>query len=101
MYLVLVSCDLLVSQEFFEEVDFALQRMDRKEATIVPIVLRACDWKSTALGSLQPLPQPDGVPVSDPLNDPVWLDVVTALSVTVKKRLAELNLFELNSATNE
>ena len=41
----------------------AMQRHDRKEATVVPIILRAVNWQSAPFARLQALPK-DGVPVT-------------------------------------
>ncbi|MBA2396549.1 MAG: toll/interleukin-1 receptor domain-containing protein [Ktedonobacteraceae bacterium] len=62
--LLLVSPDFLASDYCYEiEVKRALERHDAKEAIVMPIVLRPCDWSHTPLARLQVLPQ-DGRPIT-------------------------------------
>ena len=78
VFLALISVDLLASPQFQEEATIAFHRRDQAEVTIVPIVLRPCDWRSTALAELEPLPR-SGVPVGSPGNDAAWMEVVAGL----------------------
>ncbi|MBD2097678.1 hypothetical protein H6F90_21500 [Trichocoleus sp. FACHB-591] len=38
------------------EMQWALERHDKGEARVIPILLRPCDWKGAPLGKLQALP---------------------------------------------
>jgi hypothetical protein len=87
LFLVLVSADLLASEEFQDEATIAFHRRDQKEAAIVPIVLRACDWRSTALGELTPLPH-DGEPIASAENDAAWLAVIEGLRGVLRSMYA-------------
>ncbi len=44
------------------EVKRAMERHEAKEAIVIPIILRPCDWESTPFGKLQALPT-NGIPV--------------------------------------
>ncbi|MCX7112756.1 MAG: toll/interleukin-1 receptor domain-containing protein [Proteobacteria bacterium] len=61
---------LLVSPHFIQsrycygvEMRIALERHDRGEAAVVPVILRPCLWHDEAIGKLQALPT-DGKPLS-------------------------------------
>ena len=57
----------------------ALEREEAKEARVVPILLRPCDWQHTPLARLQFLPQ-DGKPLSQqPDQDQAWTDITAGL----------------------
>src|SRR5437016_4520884 len=61
--LLLVSSDFLASDYCYEiEMRRALQRHQHKEARVIPIILRPCDWQSAPFARLQALPR-GGKPV--------------------------------------
>jgi TIR domain len=61
--LLLVSSDFLHSDYCYDvEVRRAMERHERGEATVIPVILRPCDWKSAPFGGLLALPK-DGKPV--------------------------------------
>lgn len=63
--LLLVSANSLYSEYFYDkEMKKALERHEKKEAIVIPIILDDCMWKYTELGDLQALPQ-DGIPIED------------------------------------
>src|SRR5947209_1704101 len=63
--LLLVSPDFMYSDYCYGiEMKRALERHDRKEATVIPIILRPIYWEGT-LGNIQTLPK-DALPVTDP-----------------------------------
>ena len=73
----LVSPDFLASDYCYSiEMKKAIERHERGEATVIPVILRSSGWKLTPLGKLQALPK-DGKPVvssewhnqDDALND--------------------------------
>ena len=78
--LLLISPDFLASEFCWGvEMKTALARHDAGSAKVIPVILRACDWRSTPLAKLQVLPK-DGLPVrkwADP--DDAFLDVVQGL----------------------
>jgi hypothetical protein len=57
----------------------ALTRHRNREARVIPVILRPCDWKHSPLGELQALPT-DGQPITKfPDRDEAFLDVVEGL----------------------
>ena len=71
-----VSADFLALSDRWEsEMTRACERHEAREARIVPVIVRPCDWKSTPLAKLQPAPK-DAIPVTgwaDPKD--AWVDV--------------------------
>jgi hypothetical protein len=85
----LVSPDSIASDYCcVKELGRALEREKRKEALVVPIIVRACDWSDTPLADLQAVPD-DGRPVTSwPNQDEAWANVATSLKKTVHKVLS-------------
>ncbi len=55
--LLLVSADFMHSDYCFDvEVTRAMARHEAKTATVMPVLLRPCDWKTAPFGKLQALP---------------------------------------------
>jgi len=83
-----VSADFLNSEYCYDkEVTQAMVRQSQKEAVVVPIIVRPCDWKDAPFGSLQAIPT-DGRPVTKWSNrDEAWTDVVLKLKITVMEVL--------------
>ena len=85
---------LLVSPDYLNsaycsgvEMKRALERFDRGEARVIPIIVRPVDWQSTSLGHLQVLPR-DGQPLatwSD--REQGWREIVQALNHVVDETL--------------
>lgn len=84
--LLLVSSDFLASDYCNDvEVKRALARHDAKEARVIPIILRACDWENTEFARLQVVPK-DGLPVSKwPDKDSAFLSVEQEILKVVKE----------------
>lgn len=62
--LLLISSDFISSQYCYSrEMSRAIQRHEKKEAQVIPIILRPCDWKSAPFGKLMAVPK-DGKPVT-------------------------------------
>lgn len=76
----LVSIDYLNSAYWSDvEMKQALERFERGEAPLIPILLRPCLWNISPLGKLQVLPG-NGQPVTTWANrESAWLDVVQNL----------------------
>ncbi len=71
--LLLVSADFLASDYCYDiEMTRAMERHERKEAIVIPVILRACDWKHAPFGKLKGVPE-DGRPVTQ------WTDIDSAL----------------------
>ena len=84
LILLLVSSDFIASDYCYDvEMEIALKRHAKDEARVVPIILRACLWERTPLGTLQALPR-SGKPVTSWANrDLAWTDVVKGLEALV------------------
>ncbi len=62
--LLLVSAEFLASPYCYKiEMTRAMERHERKEAIVIPVILRACDWKHAPFGKLKGVPE-DGRPVT-------------------------------------
>jgi internalin A len=74
--LLLVSAHFLASDYCWErELARALERAERREATVIPILLRSCDWDGAPFCKLQGLPR-DMRPINEwPNRDAAWTDV--------------------------
>ncbi len=84
--LLLVSSDFLASDYCFDiELNRAMDRHEKGQARVVPIILRACDWTDSPFGGLQALPK-DGKAISSWSNiDEAFTDVAKGLRQVVKQ----------------
>lgn len=84
LILLLVSPDFIDSEERRTgEVKYAMERHEARAAKVIPVILRACDWRGQPFGSLEPLP-PDGKPVtSHPNQDEAFLAVATGIRAAI------------------
>ena len=88
--LLLVSPDFIHSDYCYGvEMTTALERSANGEATVIPVILRPCDWHSAPFGRLKALPT-DGKPVVKfQTYDDGFLDVVSQLRALVTKSAAK------------
>ncbi len=84
--LLLISPDFLASNYCYGiEMKRALERHDRKEARVIPIILRPSDWHAAPFGKLEALPR-DGKPVTTwPNRDQAFLDVAIGIRKAVEE----------------
>lgn len=76
--LLLVSADFLASDYCFGvEMRRALERHDAGQAAVVPVILRACDWKNSPFKHLNALPSREIAKWASP--DDAFLNVVQGL----------------------
>jgi hypothetical protein len=62
--LLLVSSSFIDSDYCYDvELELAMQRHEKKEALVIPVILRPCAWQKASFGKLQALPK-DGKPVT-------------------------------------
>lgn len=88
----LVSADFHASHACYEE-EFtrALARQRAGKARLIPVIVRACDWRVGPLAALEPLPRrrpgdQDAVPVvSWRDRDEAWTDVVQQLRALIEQ----------------
>ena len=80
LILLLVSADFLASDYAYEiEMTTALNREAKGEVRVVPVILRACEWRDAPFGKLQGFPK-DMKPVASwPNRDEAWSDVARGL----------------------
>jgi TIR domain len=86
--LMLISPDFINSDYCYETESIrALEKHNKGEALVIPIIIRPCLWRETPFQSLQALPT-DGVPVSTSSNpDEAWLNVAQGLLEVVNERI--------------
>ena len=80
VFLLLVSSSFLASDYCWDvETKRAVERHDRGEAKVIPLVLRPCEWHGAPFGKLQALPK-DGKAVTSWTNkDEAWTDVALGI----------------------
>lgn len=85
--LLLISSDFIYSRYCYElEMTEALARHERKEAVVIPVILRPCHWTGLPFGKLQAATK-DGKPVEKyPSLDDAFLEIIKNIE-TVAKRL--------------
>lgn len=78
--LLLVSADFIASDYCYaNEMVRALERHEKKEAIVIPIIIRPVDWKRSPFAKLQALPK-DGRPVTTwQIRDEAWVNVVEGI----------------------
>jgi hypothetical protein len=88
--LLLVSPDFLASDYCYErEMKMALERHRRRQARVLPVILRPVDWQSppSPIGHLQALPR-DGKPIDNfRKRDSAWLEVANGIRRVVTELL--------------
>ncbi|MCD0460077.1 toll/interleukin-1 receptor domain-containing protein [Roseiconus lacunae] len=78
--LLLVSSDFLASNYCYEtEMKAAMERHSVREARVIPIVLRSCDWSLAPFGKLQALPKDAMAVTSWENQDEAFTDVAKGL----------------------
>ena len=85
--LLLVSPDFIASDYCYErEMKRALERHERGDARVVPVILRPCDWHDLPFGKLLATPK-DGRPITKwPNVDEAFQDVVSSIKGALKQR---------------
>ncbi|MBZ3695238.1 toll/interleukin-1 receptor domain-containing protein [Phyllobacterium calauticae] len=76
--LLLISADFLASDYCYDiEMSRAMERHEKREAIVIPVILRACDWHHSPFGKLKAVPL-DGKPVTQ------WTDIDDAFLQVAK-----------------
>ena len=107
MILLLFSPDFIASEECHREVKKAVRLKDEKQVDVIPVILRNCTWKDTAVRDLLAIPK-DGKPITEWDNrDEAWQDVYEKIKNKViritppvwinKLKIYESPLFAKNS----
>ena len=91
--LLLISIDFISSEYCYElEMRRALERHEKGEVCVIPVIVRDCDWKTTPFAKLKALPR-DGQPVADYKNmDTAWREVSEGLRETVDRIQSSRNV---------
>lgn len=84
--LLLVSSDFLASNYCYDiEMQRAMEKHEKGESYIIPVILRPCDWPSAPFGKLLVMPT-DGKPITKfPDQDDAFLEVVNAVKATITR----------------
>jgi internalin A len=84
--LLLVSADFIASDYCYDiEMKRALERHEKKEASVIPIIVRDVSWHSALFGKLQALPK-DGKAVTIwPNKDTAWRNVSEGIEKVIKE----------------
>ncbi|RWX40294.1 toll/interleukin-1 receptor domain-containing protein [Rhizobium leguminosarum] len=84
--LLLVSPDFINSDYCYDrEMTVAMQRHEAREAVVIPVILRACDWHGAPFGKLNATP-PDGRPITQAVDrDQAFLEVAKAVRATAER----------------
>lgn len=87
--LLLISDDFLASDYCYDiEMKRALERHERGEARVIPVILRPCAWESAPFGKLQALPK-DAQPVTKWRNrDEAFLNIANGIKAAVASMTA-------------
>lgn len=87
--LLLVSAAFLNSDYCYDkEMKRALERHETKQASVIPILIRAVDWSGAPFSKLQILPK-DAKPVTSwPNRDEAWTDVAKGIRKAIEELLA-------------
>ncbi|MEO6539788.1 MAG: toll/interleukin-1 receptor domain-containing protein [Ferruginibacter sp.] len=82
--LLLISVDFNNSKYIWEnELNIALERHERKEARVIPVILRTCDWGDMPYAKLQALPT-GARPISSFADkDEAYTDVARGIRMVV------------------
>src|SRR5690349_3848051 len=86
--LLLVSSAFLASDYCFDiEMQRALERHTRKDACVIPIILRPCEWQEAPFAHIQILPN-NGVPVTEWSNpDAAFLNIAEGIRRAIEQRI--------------
>jgi hypothetical protein len=84
--LLLISPDFIASNYCYErEMKRALERHDQREARVIPVILRPCDWHDLPFGKLMATPKDGQAITTWPNIDSAFLDVVTSIKRALKE----------------
>ncbi|WP_437314961.1 TIR domain-containing protein [Sorangium sp. So ce385] len=86
LILLLVSPTFIASDNCYDrEMARALERWQRGEAQVIPVLVRPCEWDQTQLRRLRPLPDNGRPVVNWPSRDDAWLNVVQGIRRVVEQ----------------
>jgi internalin A len=84
--LLLVSADFIASDYCYDrEMKIALQRHEEKKASVVPIIVRDCNWRIAPFAKLQALPKDGKAVTLWPDKDSAWRNVSESIQSLAEK----------------
>lgn len=88
--ILLVSSTFIASEYCYsKEVMAAIERHDKNDAVVIPLIIRRCHWDQTPFSKIQGIPK-DGRPIASwPNLDEGWYDAIDGLKKTINKILEE------------
>ena len=100
--LLLISSDFIASDYCYDiEISKAMEMHEQKNAVVIPIVLRPCDWKDLPFSKIQGLPK-DAKPITTWTNiDEAFVDTIEGIKAVVKAILKNKNELSRPSAIKE
>ncbi len=88
--LLLVSASFLASNYCYEiEMKRAIARHEAGEARVIPVILRACDWKNAPFAKLQALPTDARAITSWPNRDEAFAEVAHGIREAGRRFVGE------------
>ena len=89
--LLLASADFMASDYCYEkEMTRAIERHEKREAVVVPIIVRDCEWQSAKFGQLQAFPKNGKAVKLWPDRDSAWKDIAQGIRRLVQERRERL-----------
>lgn len=88
---VLISAKLIANNTYMDYVDMLLQRQEKGEVLIVPILLHACLWQLSPFGKMQLLPK-DKIAISSSHWKSKVHEVLTEVALGIKEIVDKLKL---------
>ncbi|MBD2526467.1 CHASE2 domain-containing protein [Nostoc sp. FACHB-133] len=85
--LLLISSDFLASEKLWQrDVTLAMRRHNDKEACVIPVLLRPCEWKSAQFGDLQALPKNEEAITSWQNQDEAFKEVAKEIRKAIEAK---------------
>jgi hypothetical protein len=85
--LLLISPDFIASDYCYDiEMTKAMERHQRHQACVIPVIIRQADWQQAPFGILNALPYGAKPITSWPNRDQAWLDVVQGVKRVINAR---------------
>ncbi|UQA61776.1 toll/interleukin-1 receptor domain-containing protein [Polyangium aurulentum] len=81
--LLLVSADYLAADPSWQQIQRGLERHERGEARVIPILVRSCDWKGAPFCKLKALPENNEPVTKWRDSDDAWTSVVQGIGAVV------------------
>ncbi len=99
--LLMVSAELLSSDFCHRMMDLALTRHSARDAKVIPVIVRACDWSHGAFAGIAPLPHGGAPIIGSPNPASIWEEVARGIRLTVEQSLVGPRFAPLEPRTNQ